>query len=315
MAPGPEGNGPVYILTRELALDPGDNTVEVVAYNRSNLMAPLPARTIVKFTGPTDKTKPKLYILTVGVDTYVDEKFAPPLDLAENDAKNFAESMQTAAAALYDGVHVIPVLGSQVTRVNLERAISRIAGEIHPRDSFILFAAGHGVSSKGRFYLIPHDYNSAATSLRDGAIGQDALQEWLANRIRARKALILLDTCQSGALVAGHRRSRINGPASEAGVGRLHEATGRSVLTAAAAGQDAIEGVVGADGKRHGVFTSAILDALRNGDANGDGLIELSELVAHVQNVVPKVAAELGDEQAARFGSRGENFVVTRRLP
>ena len=54
-------------------------------------------------------------------------------------------------------------------------AISRIAGEIHPRDSFILFAAGHGVSSKGRFYLIPHDYNSAATSLRDGAIGQDAL--------------------------------------------------------------------------------------------------------------------------------------------
>jgi hypothetical protein len=86
-------------------------------------------------------------------------------------------------------------------------------------------------------------------------------------------------------------------------------------LTAAAAGQDAIEGVVGADGKRHGVFTSAILDALRNGDANGDGLIELSELVAHVQNVVPKVAAELGDEQAARFGSRGENFVVTRRLP
>jgi len=47
------------------------------------------------------------------------------------------------------------------------------------------------------------------------------------------------------------------------------------------------------DGRRqaHGYFSSAVLDALRNGDTNGNDLIELSELVAHVQAVVPKVAA------------------------
>jgi hypothetical protein len=122
-------------------------------------------------------------------------------------------------------------------------------------------------------------------------------------------------------------------------VGRLHEATGRPVLTAAASGEFAHEGVIGDTGERHGVFTWALLDALRNGDTNGDGLIALSELVRHVQRVVPGLAARTvkhpaqlaGDlrastsgtetmlepvlgQQTPRFGSRGEDFVLVRRL-
>jgi WD40 repeat protein len=315
IATKPEGAGPIYTLSRHLALDPGDNTVEVVAYNASNLLASVPARTSVKFTEAANKTRPRLHILAIGIDVYADGKFAPPLDLAEKDATAFAESMHKAAAGLYG--QVLPptlVLGKDATRANLGRVIDRIAADIHPRDTFILFASGHGTSSNGRFYLIPQDYQSGSASLADGAIGQDQLQHWLANRIKARRAIILLDTCQSGALVAGYRRSRIDAPASEAAVGRLHEATGRPVLTAAAVGQDAIEGVAGANGEKHGVFTWAVLDALRKGDTNGDGLIELYELVSHVQSVVPKIAAEMGDKQVARFGSRGENFVVGRRL-
>ncbi len=95
------------------------------------------------------------------------------------------------------------------------------------------------------------------------------------------------------------------------------------MLTAAAAGQFAHEGLIGASGERHGVFTWAVLDALRKGDGNGNGLIELSELVRHVQSAVPQVAAGLVraatsepvyGKQAARFGSRGEDFVLARRL-
>jgi len=105
------------------------------------------------------------------------------------------------------------------------------------------------------------------------------------------------------------------------------------VLTAAAGGQDAWEGVIGDTGERHGIFTWALLDALRKGDTNGNGEIEVTELVAHVQNVVPSLArraagfrgtAEVraafefrrGAEgvQSARFGSRGEDFTLVRRL-
>jgi hypothetical protein len=91
----------------------------------------------------------------------------------------------------------------------------------------------------------------------------------------------------------------------------------------AAEGKPAFEGYEG-----HGVFTWALLDALKNSDRNGNGSIELSELVAHVQDQVPKIATKLDGRglvaiaahgsmdyrQSAHFGSRGEDFAVVRRL-
>jgi WD40 repeat protein len=335
----PSGSGPVYTITQLLALDPGDNVIEVVAYNGSNLLASLPARATVKFTGPADKITPKLHILAIGINAYVDKGWVPAgektgfffdgLDLAVNDAKAFATDMEKAAAGLYDGVRITLALDQDATRDNLRKLVDKVAAQIHPRDTFILFAAAHGYALNGRFYLIPQDYQGGMDhrALATRAIGQDELQDWLANRIKAKRALVLLDTCESGALIAGHARSRTDAPASEAAVGRLHEATGRPVLTAAAVGQFAHEGEIGASGQAHGYFTWAVLDALRRADSNGNDLIELSELVAHVQTVVPKIVAKGGgrgqvvisepvaDRQVARFGSRGEDFVLARRLP
>jgi hypothetical protein len=39
----PAGAGSIYEVKRELALDPGENAIEVVAYNGRNLLASLPA--------------------------------------------------------------------------------------------------------------------------------------------------------------------------------------------------------------------------------------------------------------------------------
>jgi hypothetical protein len=91
------------------------------------------------------------------------------------------------------------------------------------------------------------------------------------------------------------------------------------VLTAAAEGQFAHGGLISEFGQRRGVFTFALLESLRKGDTNGDGVLSLSELVAYVQGRVPKLAAEFGGagrasigaaepvkgRQTARFGSRG----------
>jgi hypothetical protein len=95
------------------------------------------------------------------------------------------------------------------------------------------------------------------------------------------------------------------------------------VLTAAAAGKPAFEGYRG-----HGVFTWALIDALYHGDADADGVIKLSELVAHVQSTVPKISEELDgtgraavaargftdDRQSAHFGATGGDFPVAARL-
>ncbi|MGO9544231.1 MAG: hypothetical protein ACLPPF_05495 [Rhodomicrobium sp.] len=340
----PAGAGPDFEIERALPLDAGENKIEVIAYNKRNLLASLPARTTIKFTGPADSVKPKLHILAIGINTYADKgslpgspqnAYFPPLDLAVTDAKAFAAEMQKAGAGMYGEVRVTQALDTDATAAGLDRALQRISAEIAPRDTFILYAAAHGYSESGRFYLIPQDYQGGTNpeALASRAIGQDRLQDWIANRIKAKKAIILLDTCESGALVNGT-------PASEAAIGRLHEATGRPVLTAAAEGESALEG----DELGHGVFTAALIEALHKGDSNGNGKIEISELAAYVEDRVPVLAAHIDDlatkkgikraakakgaaraaiamrgfndeKQSAHFGSTGEDFAVVSRLP
>ena len=338
----PAGPALDYEVTQELALDPGENRIELIAYERRNLLASLPAQTTVVYDGPADTVKPKLHILAIGINAYEDEGWAepgsgevkafPPLGLAVGDAKAFTAEVEKAAGELYGEVRVKTAIDREATPANLDRIVREMAAEISPRDTFVLYAAAHGYSMNGNYYLIPQDYQGGANpqALKTRAIGQDRLQDWIANRIKAKKALILLDTCESGALTGGYTKSRTDAPASEAAVGRLHEATGRPVLTAAAAGNPAFEGYKG-----HGVFTYALMEALHKGDTNNNGKIELTELAAHVQRRVPELVAELGEsggvvkgaaviamrrggeggKQSAQFGSTGEDFAVVARLP
>lgn len=322
----PAKAGPRIEVSRELALDPGDNRIAVVAYNASDLLASQPAIVTVTHDAPADTKKPTLYVLAIGIDAYRSKLFSR-LNFAAKDARALGEALTAAAAGLYDRVRVTHVIDDEATPARLDAVFEMLGREVHARDTFIFFASAHGYSQNGRFYLIPPDFPDSLDALKTHAISQERLQDWIANRIKARKGMLLLDTCESGAVVAGHTQSRFNQPASEAVIGRLHEAIGRPVLTAAASGKAAFEGY-----KNHGVFTWALLDALRNGDANGNRTIELSELASHVQNLVPRLGAELGGSargfalvgpataepsttaQAARFGSRGEDFVVTNRL-
>jgi WD40 repeat protein len=328
------GAGPEYEVKQTLALDPGENVIEVVAYNARNILASRPAQKTITYDAAAAAEKPKLYVLAIGVNAYHDEgwtapgatkpEYFPPLKLAVDDARTIAEALKEAGSGYYGQVIVRTALDQEVTATGLERIVQEISAEINPRDTFVLFAAAHGYSNDGRFYLLPQDYQGGTNpaALTSRAIGQERLQDWIA-RIKARRGIILLDTCESGALTNGYAHSRTDAPASEAAVGRLHEATGRPVLTAAAAGKPAFEGYRG-----HGVFTWALLDALVHGDSNGDGLIELSELAAHVQNTVPKISAEMNGRgtaevltlllgahrQTAHFGSTGGDFPVVRRL-
>ena len=339
----PQGTGPDYAVKQELALDPGKNGIEVIAYEKRNLVASIPARTAIDYDGGADAAKPMLHILAIGINDYRDTGWAepgsdqvlafPPLAASVPDAKAFSAEMEKAGAGQYAGVRVTRALNAEATAAKLDEAVSRIAREISPRDTFVLYAAAHGYSLNGSYYMIPQDYQGGPNpaALKTRAIGQDRLQDWIANRIKAKKAVILLDTCESGALTGGYTKSRTEGAVSEAAIGRLHEATGRPVLTAASGGKSAYEGYKG-----HGVFTYALMEALHQSDTNNNGKIELTELVAHVERRVPELFAELkasggvvkgvtaapvrrgeaGDGgQTAHFGSTGEDFALVARLP
>jgi hypothetical protein len=75
--------------------------------------------------------------------------------------------------------------------------------------------------------------------------------------------------------------------------------------------QSALEGYRG-----HGVFTFALLDALARGDLNGNGLIEVTELLEHVDALVPEITERTWHtRQTPRSLFQGSNFPLSNQLP
>ncbi len=301
----PSGVGKTYSVSRTLPLDEGKNGIELVAYNAKNLMASLAAKTTVTSTAASKGKPGRLHVIAFGLNDYESTGTGlPNLHYALPDALAIGKALKEAGKGRYAGVTVTGVLDPGITppkdmdRVfeatssGLEKAFAAVAKDAEVQDTFVFFAAGHGTAVQGRFHLLGQDYHREGdtdSSIKSRGIGQEKLQAWIAN-IKAKRGLILLDSCESGAAVTGASRND-----ADAALGKLHEATGRLVITAANVSQAALEGY-----HDHGVFTSAILDALVHGDANNNGTIEVSEIADWVQTKVPELSKELREK-----GSRG----------
>ena len=298
--------GRPIVLKQAMALDPGENTIELAAYNSANLVASIPARARITWTGTEPTAPPRLYVLVVGINDYLDA--ALKLRYAVSDAETLAAALKEAGRGHYEDVIVTHVLDGDGIATKLDQVFADLAAKVRPRDVFLFFAAGHGKTLDGRYYFIPHDlrYHTDQSLMRD-AIGQDKLQAWFA-RILAKKAVLMFDTCEAGSLT--ERGKTRGGLEQKAALGRLIQATGRATLTASSATQEAYEGHGG-----HGVFTFALLDALARGDLNSNGLVELAELIQHVDGLVPAITEKRwGAKQFPQMDAYGANFALARQV-
>ena len=298
-------SGPIA-LKQAMTLDPGDNIIELTAYNRANLVASVPARARITWTGTQPTAPPRLYVLVVGINDYLDAGLK--LNYAVPDAKTLAAAFRQAGQGYYEDVIVTHVLDRNATAAKLDQVFLDLAAKVRPRDVFLFFAAGHGKTLDGRYYFIPRDlrYHTDQSLVRE-AIGQDKLQAWFA-RILAKKAVLMFDTCEAGSLT--ERRQTRGGLEQKAALGRLIQATGRATLTASTATQAAYEGHGG-----HGVFTFALLDALAHADTNNNGLVELTELIQHVDGLVPAITEKRwGARQFPQMDAYGSNFPLARQV-
>ena len=232
--------GQPITLKQAMALDPGENTIELIAYNRANLVASVPARTKIAWTGSEATAPPRLYVLVVGINDYLDASLK--LTYAVPDANALAAALKQAGEGYYEDVIVTHVLDRDATATKLDQVFADLAAKVRPRDVFVFFAAGHGKTLDGRYYFVPAGpalphrpvarcaMPSARTGCRPGSPA-----------FLAKKAVLMFDTCEAGSLT--ERAMTRGGLEQKAALGRLIQATGRATLTASTATQEALRGL------------------------------------------------------------------------
>ena len=299
--------GPANTSKRTLSLEPGDNHIEVVAYNGKNLIASEPARITVNWDGDTGATLPKLYVLSVGVNDYWDGRLK--LTYAVPDANALADAFrQSGPGKLYESIEVKTVEDADVTVANLDKVFGALAQQVHARDTFVFFLAGHGKTVNGRYYFVPQDFHyEGEESIVKNGVDQDRLQAWFA-QIPARRSVLLFDTCESGSLTGERVAQR--GLERITALDRMTQAMGRTVLSASTEDAPALEGYHG-----HGVFTYVVLDGLGAADTNGDGTIEVTELASFVDQKVPELSFEaFKQRQVPQMKIVGSNFALSNKI-
>jgi len=209
-------------FSRVIPVQNGDNDISVVAYNAKGVIVSTPVTTSMRAV--VQEAPPNLYVLAVGINRYADDQLTLRYSVA--DARSIADVLNQAGRSLFSKVVEKRLLDSEVTRANLNAAFADLAAEVRPKDVFILYFAGHGVTQDGTYYYVPADFQyTSADAITAQGIDAGQIQAWMTS-VPARKSVLLLDTCESGSM--GQLAFAARGITEKVAIERLNRAIGRS---------------------------------------------------------------------------------------
>jgi WD40 repeat protein/formylglycine-generating enzyme required for sulfatase activity len=295
----------------EIELMHGKNSVEISAINAAGLES-IRERRVVSFLGQA--ARPKLFALTIGISEYKDRAYN--LTYAAKDARDLA-SLLKRQSAHFSEIHVESLLDRDATKAKIVAA-KKLLATADVDDHVIVFAAGHGLlDDKADYYFATSDIDFKRPALK--GLAYEELDELL-DGLKARKKMLLMDTCFSGELeveakgalvpsntapapgvksravgTRGLKRVATGGAVSattrlSAFFADLRRGSGTIVISSAGGAEFALE-----SGEwNNSVFSYALMDALSphtGTDLNYDGLISIAELRKKIVDRVRSLTA------------------------
>ena len=288
-----------------VALESGVNQLRAVAYSKTDLESQ-PAESSITFR-PASVPRPVLHVFSVGINAYKDATMN--LTYARPDAEAIADLFDSAKGGNVDGnlfasVQVSRLVDADATGAAILAGIDGLAST-KPEDVVVIYLAGHGETAGDNWYFLPAEMRQMALPERVQEFGIPWSKiEAAVGRIPARKIVLVLDACKSGAVVNGVR----GGVGEQQALAVMARAQGIHILTASTSQQYA--GEVKALG--HGILTYALLEGLGGKAARpGDATVMISELMSYVDQRVPELSLKYrGEEQYPTPLARGQNFPV-----
>jgi len=273
--------------TYTLKLSNGVNTIRAIAFNADNTMQSTDA--IQEIAASYQSVgRPSLYALVIGINEYKNPKLQ--LNYAVADATLFADTLKKGALSLFDKVEVKTLSSKEdTTRENILKELKAMQS-LNPDDLFVLYVASHGTVDDGEYFLITSNVGSTRTKrLKTDAIGQSVIKELIGN-IHATKKLIIIDTCNAGALGDAIQVALLTrGMSEDTAMKILSRAVGSTILSASTSLQEALEGYQG-----HGLFTYVLAEGLKGkADKGNTGYVKTTELADYVDNEVPALAEKI----------------------
>jgi WD40 repeat protein len=270
-----------------LKLVSGKNLIKAVAFNADNSMQSNEATCVVQATYKQTE-KPSLYALVIGINDFKNPKLK--LQYSAADADLFAATLQKGSAGLFDNVSVKKLTKPEETTGEAILREIKAFQSLRPDDVFVFYIASHGTVDEGEYFLITSNVGSLRTEkLKTDAISQHMLKEAIAN-IPATKKLIVIDTCNAGALGEAIQTAMLTrGMSEDTAFKILSRAVGSTILSASTSVQEALEGYQG-----HGLFTWVLAEGLSGkADKGKTGYVKTTELADYVDNEVPALAEKV----------------------
>ncbi len=249
--------------TLDIELKSGKNEISIEAFNKTNTVTSY--RENITINANITKTKPKLYVITAGVNEF-EAKSVNNLKYSQNDAKAIKEAAENKMGTVFDKVEVKYLLGKDVTKENILKAAQDISKKAKLTDTVLFYISTHGRAYQGKLYLVPYN-NKSVSNWIDFEQTFKAVQS-----IKALNQIFIIDACESG------KANDIVSSVYDSRASVLAKSSGVHVLLATTKGTFAFEHPD--KNIKNGVFTHRILQAMKDKttDKDKDSFISILEL-------------------------------------
>jgi hypothetical protein len=184
----------------ELEPDPEPYTIQVLADNTLGVVG---RSDVVRIRRkPLKETRPRLFVLAIGVSEYEKEDLRKGVYYCAADARKFADTIEKSSKPLYRQVVVEKLIDKDATRKKILRALARLRKEATQRDAVMIFFAGHGKrDEQTRFFFLPVEADLG--ELRSNCLSEADFKDEIKGL--PGKVILFLDACHSGALIENSR--------------------------------------------------------------------------------------------------------------